>query len=242
MIKRFVEKITLKSTDLYQKSVTIAFLGDSVTQGCFELYKIGENGLQTEFDSGNSYSSKLKKIFSTLYPNVSVNIINSGISGDNALSGYNRLDRDIIAYNPDLVVVCFGLNDCSLGLEQIERYTSSLQNIFKKLKEKDIDSIFMTPNMMDTKLSPHLTDKLFIEVATNCMNLQNEGVLDKYITKAKEIALAEGAAVCDCYSKWQALSNNGVDTTELLSNYINHPTREMHWLFAYSLFEKIMLN
>ena len=29
----------------------------------------------------------------------------------------------------------------------------------------------------------------------------------------------------------------GVDVTELLSNKINHPTREMNWLFAYSLVE-----
>ena len=32
----------------------------------------------------------------------------------------------------------------------------------------------------------------------------------------------------------------GVDTTELLSNYINHPKREMHWLFASSLVDAMM--
>ena len=33
---------------------------------------------------------------------------------------------------------------------------------------------------------------------------------------------------------------NGVDTTELMSNFINHPTREMHNLFAFSLVETMM--
>ena len=33
------------------------------------------------------------------------------------------------------------------------------------------------------------------------------------------------------------LEQNGVDTTILLANRINHPTREMNWLFAVSLLE-----
>ena len=32
-----------------------------------------------------------------------------------------------------------------------------------------------------------------------------------------------------------AMFDGGVDITDLLSNYLNHPTRELHWLFAYSL-------
>ena len=32
----------------------------------------------------------------------------------------------------------------------------------------------------------------------------------------------------------------GVDTTELLSNKINHPTHMMNWIFAYSLVEEMM--
>ena len=48
------------------------------------------------------------------------------------------------------------------------------------------------------------------------------------------------AAVCDCYAKWKLLSQNGVDTTALLANGINHPSREMAWMFAYSLLETMM--
>ncbi|MBQ8525468.1 MAG: hypothetical protein IJ460_01945 [Clostridia bacterium] len=42
--------------------------------------------------------------------------------------------------------------------------------------------------------------------------------------------------MCDCYAKWKKLSETE-DTTMLLVNRINHPTREMHELFAQSLFE-----
>ena len=35
------------------------------------------------------------------------------------------------------------------------------------------------------------------------------------------------------------MNANGVNTTRLLANYINHPTREMHALFAETLYETI---
>ena len=41
-------------------------------------------------------------------------------------------------------------------------------------------------------------------------------------------------------AKWKLLSQNGVDTTALLANGINHPSREMAWMFAYSLLETMM--
>ena len=44
--------------------------------------------------------------------------------------------------------------------------------------------------------------------------------------------------VCDCYAKWKELAKTQ-DTTMLLANRINHPTKEMHELFAQSLFEMI---
>ena len=60
------------------------------------------------------------KIFSVLFPNVPLNIINAGISGNNSTDGLNRLERDVIAYKPDLTVVCFGLNDNWKGADGIE--------------------------------------------------------------------------------------------------------------------------
>lgn len=48
------------------------------------------------------------------------------------------------------------------------------------------------------------------------------------------------APVCDCYAQWKQLQAAGVNTTELLSNKLNHPTREMNWLFAVSLLRSIL--
>ena len=64
---RIIEKINQKNKDIYgDKPVTIAFLGDSVTQGCFECY-FDQQGVQTVFDSKSSYPTRVKEILNILY-------------------------------------------------------------------------------------------------------------------------------------------------------------------------------
>ncbi len=240
---KIVQRIKEKSSQMYRnKTVTVAFLGDSVTQGCYEIYRNGEQSVETYFDTPSSYSSKLKTIFQTVFPNVPFNVINSGISGGSAPNGLERLERDVLCFNPDLAVICFGLNDCGGGRENIVKYTSALRGIFKKLKEKDIDAIFMTPNMMNTYVFPEIKDDFITALSENFAKIQNEGVLDDYVAAAIKTAQEEGVAVSDVYAKWKKLFKSGADVTMLLANYLNHPTRDMHWLFAASLFETIMFE
>ena len=238
---KIMEKFAAKRKDNWdQPPVRIGFIGDSVTQGCFEIYKTSETSLETVFDQNHGYHQYLKELLATLYPNVPVNIINAGVSGGNAPHGAKRLERDILSANPDLVVVCFGLNDCSGGAEKLSAYTDALATIFTKLNEAGIETIFMTPNMMCTYVSCHVTDPLFIEVAEKTAKRQNEGILELYLDAAKKVAAEHGVTVCDCYAKWKKMAENGVDITDLLANYINHPTREMNRLFAVSLLETMM--
>ena len=134
---KIIEKISKKNKDIYgAKPVTIAFLGDSITQGCFECY-FDENGVQTVFDAKSAYPARIKEILNTLYPSAQINIINSGISGDNAVNGNNRFERDIAPFHPDMVVVSFGLNDSCQGVEnqnfppaKIHRYFIKFINLF----------------------------------------------------------------------------------------------------------------
>ena len=50
--------------------------------------------------------------------------------------------------------------------------------------------------------------------------------------KREEIAAKYNVPVIDVYAKWKELESYGIDTSLLLCNYINHPTRKMHYLFA----------
>ena len=236
-----MKKIAAKAKDnMNVGHVTIAFLGDSVTQGCFEIYKKADQSIETIFDKEHGYHTLLNKIFSILYPSVPINIINAGISGDNAPHALERIERDVLCHNPDLTVVCFGLNDCEQGIKGIKTYQDALHGIFKALKNKNTEVIFMTPNMMNTSVSDHIQDEDIKKIAREKMEQQKEGILDAYMEAARQVCREEKVTICDCYAKWKTLYQNGVDITELLSNKVNHPTREMNWLFAVSLLDTMM--
>lgn len=237
----FLKKLAAKDADKYGKPpVTIAFLGDSVTQGCFEVFETGNGGIDTVYEPENNYAAKVATILRQLCPGAQLNVIAAGISGDSAPNGNNRLDRDILPYHPDLTVVCYGLNDCGGGDDGIERYTDALESIFTRLKEVGSEVIFMTPNTMNWNVSCHLTDDWARNLAKNFAERMENGTLDRYIEAAKATAEKCGVPVVDCYAKWKSMEAAGVNTTELLANKLNHPTREMHWLFAWMLVEQIM--
>jgi len=237
-IIKLIQKKSKNNADI--EGVTIAFLGDSVTQGCFELYKDQEGNIETVYDKNSTYHSYLDRILTLLYPSVPINVINAGISGGSAPHGLKRLERDVLRHKPDLTVVCFGLNDSGAGREGIAKYVDALEGIFKKLKEGGSEVIFMTPNMMNTYVSVSVTDAEMRSIADRKQEIQNQGILEDYLNAAVALCDKYDIKVCNCYAKWKRLDSNGVDTTNLLSNKINHPIREMNWLFAVSLLDAMM--
>lgn len=218
--------------------VTLAFIGESVTHGIFDLEDYGDRFVGIS-DYEAVYHNILKKKLNMFFPNAPVNIINAGINGDSAAGGLKRLERDVLRYDPDLCVVCFGLNDVHGDKEGLERYLSSLRSIFTALKDGGIETIFMTPNMMNTYVSG-LCGELGKMIAETTAKLQNGGIMDAYMDGARALCVALDVPVCDCYAKWKALAAAGVDTTRLLSNHINHPSREMHTMFTEMLFDLMM--
>jgi len=222
------------------KIPTIVFFGDSITQGCFEFYMKNEKSLQTVFDRENSICNKVEEIFSFLFPTVPVNIVNAGISGSSALDSVKRIDRDVLSFSPDLTIVSFGLNDAFMGEEGIEKYCDALGEMFEKIKNGGSEVIFMTQNMMNTEVSCHLKDDYLKNLASLTEKIQNNGTVERYFEAAKKKSEEHGVKVCDIYSKWKKMHDSGVDTDNLLANYINHPKREMNLISAYELIDIMM--
>ena len=238
----FVEKIIQKQSDIYSaRPITLAFLGDSVTQGCFELYPEEPGNLNVIYDADSVYHNQIKRIFSILYPSLPVNIINAGISGDSAVQGLARLERDVLSYKPDLTVVCYGLNDSGYGEERLKEYVDSLREIFIKTQKAESSVIFLTPNMIGTRVHQRINDAKIRRTAEFMCTEEKNILMDKYIDSAKQLCKEMNVPVCDCYALWKGMQSAGVDTTWLLSNDINHPIREMHFMFAYELV-KLMLG
>ena len=182
---KIIDKIILKQENLHEsRQPVIAFLGDSVTQGCFELFV--QNGrVKPATRPKSGYVEKVKELFEILYPTVPVNIINAGISGDSAYGGAKRLERDVLSYNPDLVVVCFALNDSGLEQDGLKRYTDSLREIFDRVADFGAEIIFMTPNIKNDNVDISMgeqIDKIAEEVAEN----ERNGWLLKYLDEAKK--------------------------------------------------------
>ena len=236
---KIIELLKQKQSDINgNKAITIAFLRDSVTQGCFECYLTSPDSLETVFDYKSAYPTRVKEMLNFLYPSVQINVINAGISGDFAASGLNRLEKDVLAYSPDLVVVSYGLNDSCQG-GGVENYGKALGEIFKRISATGAESIFLTQNYMCQKTSPHLRDDLFIRLSKQFADIQNGGVLEEYFTEAKKQCQKHGVRICDVRSAWGKLSDGGVNVAELLANKLNHPVREIHYYTAIKLIETI---
>ena len=124
---KIADKIARKNHALNDsRQPVIVCLGDSVTQGCFECYS--QNGeLRTICEERENYGEKLKRLLQLCFPFAPVTVVNAGISGGRAKAGLKRLERDVLSYSPDLVVVCFGLNDATAGEEGLEEYNNGLK-------------------------------------------------------------------------------------------------------------------
>ena len=219
--------------------VTIAFIGDSVTQGCFECYMKTETAIETVFDYKSAYSTRLLEILHMLYPSAQVNIINSGVSGDSAIGGLERVERDVLTYSPDLCVVSFGLNDSARGEDGIAKYRECLEGIFSKLCERNIETIFLSENAMCIGTSPHLKEERLVSLSKKYTEFQESRLLRKYFDAAKEACDKFGVRFLDLHSVWENMISAGVDVTELLSNKLNHPIREYHYYIAIKIIEEM---
>lgn len=221
------EKLFMELSELDEHGpITIVALGDSVTHG-----SVGAG----EIDYESVYWNRLRRKLNEVRPTIPVNIINAGIGGTTAARSVARLDSQVLCHRPDLVIVCFGLNDINGTLEA---YLDALQTIFARCRESGAQVIFMTPNMLNTRVDER-TEARFAAYAIKTAEMQNGGRMDLYMERAVALARGMGITVCDCYSRWREMSRTR-DITELLANYINHPTREMHELFARELFDLIM--
>ncbi len=73
-------------------------LGDSITFGW-------------RVDCKDAYPKKLETILKTNFPEKDIEVINAGVVGYSSLQGLRFLKRDILRFNPDILIVYFGVND-----------------------------------------------------------------------------------------------------------------------------------
>lgn len=86
---------------------------------------------------------------SMMYGEIGTEVINSGVGGDTTVHALNRIEKDVIEKNPDLVIINFGMNDQAVNpstgknLTPIEKYEENYRTIIDKILETGSDIILV---------------------------------------------------------------------------------------------------
>ena len=230
---RILEKLAARNAETPDRAAAlIACLGDSVTHGCFEVFKNRFGKVDTVYRPEDGYPARLRRRLNLLYPASAVNVLNAGVSGDSAAGGLRRLERDVLSHLPDLVTVNFGLNDAMGGMDALSNYRANMRALFSRILDSGAECMLVTPNRMCSYVSHALSDSDLRAIAAAAAEIQTDGTLDAFVEAAREEARRLNVPIADAYRVWNRLERSGADTTALLANAINHPIPEMHELFA----------
>lgn len=111
----------------------MVFLGDSITQQ-------------------RIYTRYVMNFFALRYPDLHVTFRNAGIGGDTAVGGIKRLDEDVLEAHPDVVSICFGMNDAGyteFEQDRYEEFVAAMTVLVTELKKEDIQILLLTPGPVD---------------------------------------------------------------------------------------------
>jgi len=213
---------------LERKNPVIVALGDSVTAGHFEnlfdlddFHDVAEKIAKGEpleiVDTRAVYHEQFRLLLAEKFPAPSVSVVNAGIAGDHILSMGRRVYRDVIRYQPDLVLVNGSLN-WGVQLGTLEDFRRGLRDVVRAIKHNcDADVVLLTPNA----ISDLLPDTL----------------LDERVACIRALANEEQVCLVDVYRLWCAFSENRADFRGMLTNQRNHPTAVGHTVYALALMQ-----
>lgn len=221
------------------KNPVIVVLGDSVTAGHFEsllpedreelqklMVEADELMLRGEMlppievtDARECYPERFRSMLIDKYEQTSVSVINSGIAGDTLKGMNDRLERDVLRYQPDLVIINGALNwDDALG--STADYKKLLSFMVQRIKDNThADIILLTPN-------GDLPNILFGDDAA-----KDTGTA-KRAEAIRETAAELGVCLTDVYRIWETAREQGCPWEKLLANGVNHPGVEGHEVYA----------
>jgi len=162
----------LSAFTFIQKKQRIVFFGDSITQAGVKpdgfITRLGEMMKQKGID--NNYE-----------------LTGAGIGGNKVYDLYLRMDEDVMAKNPDVVVIWVGVNDVwhkrSFGTgTDPDKFEKFYNAIIKKLQAKNIKVLICTPAAIGEK--------------TDFSNEQ-DGDLNKYSNIIRSIAKNNNCQLID---------------------------------------------
>lgn len=148
---------------------------------------------------------------------LNMRLYNAGIGGNNTSHGIARLERDVLAYDPDFVTICFGTNDFNRqgsGTPQVtpEDYRKNLISFITEIQKIDAVPILVTSPIIQE--FPCGGPELYPEGSVNAG-------LDVYVNIVRELADEYDVPLIDVhkimdeqYTADEVLISDGVHLTE----------------------------
>jgi acyl-CoA thioesterase-1 len=130
--------------------LTIVALGSSSTFG---------TGATTQ---QHSYPTRLGAFLAEHYPDVKVRVVNRGVGGEEAQAMAARIDRDVIAEKPDLVIWQVGTN-AVLKNDDPAAVGVALDDGIRRIRDAGVDVVIMNPQYAPAMLQhPRYRDMLHV--------------------------------------------------------------------------------
>lgn len=232
VLRHFHQRVAEKARDVTARAVVIVAFGDSVTQGFTSAGKIEAEAV---------YHRQLQTQLEQRYPHTTFNVINAGVAGHTATDSLARLDRDVIRYQPDLVLIAFGLNDAVTTADDpnLLSFKTAIETMISQLEsDTSSDVILLTPNFMVSADNANIdsSERHYLEAL---LPVQTGGALATCAQAIREVAAALHIPLVDVHRAWDSFAEQGIDTNMLLANGLNHPNAEAHRLAARLLMELI---
>ena len=219
---------------------TIVCFGDSVTQG------IPHVAPEDTFPA--LLQRRLNMRFAGEY---SFDVVNAGVGGENSAEGLARIETDVLAHNPALVIIEFGLNDIRYEPEkklEKQQFAANLEKMHAILNEKNIRTIFTTPNPIIDEYHGYSKGIDYYKQWGGC-----NGACAAYAEVVREVTSRLQAPLVDIYDifvqkAWEAeFKGETFDAADLsiLRTLISshdgvHPTAAGQQLIAMELYKSIV--
>ena len=198
----YLKNLTLLLSKIWpeNRTVNIVCHGHSVPCGYFGFHTV---------NTFSAYPHLLHLKLKERYPMAVINVIVSGIGGENSEAGAGRFEKDVLNHNPDLITIDYALNDCGIGLERARKAWISM---IEKALEKKIKVILLTPTGR-------------IAAPEQNRDIEQHAEQIRALAKEYDIALA------DSFEAFEKHCVPGGELSDLLS-WINHPNRKGHEMVA----------
>lgn len=114
--------------------ITVCYIGGSLTQG-------GAGGVLAK----DNFAGKTTAFLQQAFPDKKVNGVNAGVGGTGSNYGILRLKKDVISYNPDIVMIEFTGNDSGYNQEDVKKQAEGIVRQLNAMDEPPMIVFYYAP-------------------------------------------------------------------------------------------------